>query len=285
MIYIMQVAGSPSSIQIISIFAPDFHSMPTFLFDDIVFGPVNSRRLGVSLGLNLVPVNRKVCTFNCIYCECGWTRNRHLPPEGYPSRELIADCLRKKLTELKDRGQLPDALTYAGNGEPTLHPEFPEIITDTLEIRNKYAPDSRIVVLSNGSLAHRPGVKDALMQVDRNILKLDTGIEKTFRVLNQPPPGIKLANIINNLKLFEKNLILQTLFIRGSHEGMEIDNTSPEEVSTLLELYWEISPDEVQVYTIARDTPISTLSRVPLEDLESIAAEIEELGIRTSVFP
>ena len=259
--------------------------MPTFLFEDIIFGPVNSRRLGVSLGLNLVPVNRKVCTFNCIYCECGWTSHRSLPSEGYPSRELISDSLRKKLTVLKTIGPMPDTLTYAGNGEPTLHPEFHGIIIDTLAIRDELAPDSRIAVLSNGSLANRPEVRDALMMVDLNILKLDTGMEDTFRVLNQPPPGIKLSDIIRNLKLFDRNLIIQTLFIRGSHAGINIDNTTTEEVSRLLELYREIGPAEVQVYTIARDTPVSTLNKVPLKDLEEIALQIDELGIRTAVFP
>jgi wyosine [tRNA(Phe)-imidazoG37] synthetase (radical SAM superfamily) len=121
--------------------------------------------------------------------------------------------------------------------------------------------------------------------VDRNILKLDTGIEQTFQVLNQPPPGIKLERIIDNLKLFKKNLILQTLFIRGTYKGVVVDNTTPDEISALLELYWDISPDEVQVYTFARDTPINTLNKVPLSDLEDIASSIEELGINTSVFP
>jgi wyosine [tRNA(Phe)-imidazoG37] synthetase (radical SAM superfamily) len=259
--------------------------MATFLFEDIIFGPVNSRRLGVSLGINLVPVNRKVCTFNCIYCECGWTTDRNLPAEGFPPRDMIAESLQKKLTELRIEGPMPDSLTYAGNGEPTLHPEFHGIIADTLVIRDKYAPDSQIAVLSNGSLAHLPKVKASLMLVDKNILKLDTAFEQTFRTLNQPPPGIKLANIIRNLKGFEKNLIIQTLFIRGTHDGKTIDNTTPEEVSALLELYWEISPDEVQVYTIARDTPTGTLNKVPLEDLADISVKIEELGIKTSVFP
>lgn len=259
--------------------------MATFLFDDIVFGPVHSRRLGVSLGMNLVPVNRKVCTFNCIYCECGWTSNRHLPSDGFPSRELIADSLIKKLSDLGKSGILPDAITYAGNGEPTLHPEFHGIITDSVEIRDEHAPGSKVVVLSNASLAHLPEVRKALEKVDRNILKLDSGIENTYRILNQPPPGLKLAKIIENLKLFKENLIIQTLFIRGSYEGTEIDNTSQKEVSTLLELYREIGPDEVQVYTIARDTPVASLKKVLVEDLESIAAEIEELGIKTSVFP
>ena len=258
--------------------------MATFLFEDVIFGPVNSRRLGVSLGLNLVPVNRKVCTFNCIYCECGWTNVRHLPSDGFPSRELIADSLEKKLKEMRGGGLLPDALTYAGNGEPTLHPDFAGVIDDTIRIRDQYAPESKIVVLSNASLADRPGIREALSRSDRNILKLDTGIEDTFLRLNQPPEGISLKNIIRNLKLFDRNLILQTLFIRGSHKGAVIDNTTGGELGALLVLYNEIRPVEIQVYTIARDTPVAGLEKIPLAELEAIAARIEELGIGTSVF-
>ena len=275
MIYII-----PEKITSLHVIQP----MATFLFKDVIFGPVNSRRLGVSLGINLVPVNRKVCTFNCIYCECGWTNDRHLPSEGFPPRQLIADNLQRKLKDLREGGLLPDALTFAGNGEPTLHPEFPGIILDTVDIRNTLAPDSRIVVLSNGSLAHRQGTREALERVDRNILKLDTGIEATFRRLNQPPPDITLDKIIGNLKLFDRNLILQTLFIRGSYAGKLIDNTTDQEIAALLDLYREIKPAEVQVYTIARDTPVNSLNRVPLPDLEAIALRIQELGIKTSVF-
>jgi len=258
--------------------------MATFLFEDIIFGPVNSRRLGVSLGINLVPVNRKICTFNCIYCECGWTNDRHLPSEGFPSRELLAQSLQSKLVELRTEGSLPDALTYAGNGEPTLHPEFAGIIDDTIRIRNEYSPESKIVVLSNATLAHRDGIKEALYRADRNILKLDTGIDETFRLLNQPPESITLENIIGNLKLFDRNLIIQTLFIRGSYEGRIIDNTTEEELSALLALYNEIRPFEVQAYTIARDTPISSLNKVSVEELEAIAVRIQELGIEVSVY-
>ncbi len=257
--------------------------MGTFLFEDIIFGPVNSRRLGVSLGINLVPVNRKVCTFNCIYCECGWTNDRHLPGDGFPSRELIAESLRKKLAELRQEGFLPDALTYAGNGEPTLHPDFAGIIDDTISIRDEYAPQSQVVVLSNASLAHREGIKQALARADRNILKLDTGVEETFRLLNQPPANITLADIIRNLKLFDRNLIIQTLFIRGSHKGVVIDNTTERELRTLMALYNDIRPSEVQVYTIARDTPVNSLQKVPLSELGSIATRIGELGIKTSI--
>ncbi len=258
--------------------------MATFLFEDIIFGPVISRRLGVSLGLNLVPANGKTCTFNCIYCECGWTRQRQLPPEGFPGRKLIADSLVRKLLDMKNEGLMPDSLTYAGNGEPTLHPEFNGIITDSIRIRDQYTPESLIAVLSNASLADKPGVKEALEQVDRNILKLDTGIEETFRILNRPPDSIKLGDIVRNLKLFSGNLIIQSLFIRGEHNGNLIDNTSERELSALTALYREIMPAEVQVYTIARDTPVRTLHKIPPAELEAIAARIWELGIKTSVY-
>jgi wyosine [tRNA(Phe)-imidazoG37] synthetase (radical SAM superfamily) len=258
--------------------------MATFLFEDVIFGPVNSRRLGVSLGINLVPVNRKICTFNCIYCECGWTNQGHLHSDGFPSRELIAESLEEKLKEMRGAGLMPDSLTYAGNGEPTMHPDFAGIIEDTILIRDKYSAESNVVVLSNASLAHREGIKEALMRIDRNILKLDTGIKETFRLLNQPPASISLDDIISNLKLFDTNLIIQTLFIRGSHKGSVIDNTTEEELKELLVLYDEIRPSEVQVYTIARDTPVKGLEKIPLDELEAIAQRIQELGIETSVF-
>jgi wyosine [tRNA(Phe)-imidazoG37] synthetase (radical SAM superfamily) len=258
--------------------------MATFLFEDVIFGPVNSRRLGVSLGINLVPVNHKICTFNCIYCECGWTNKRHLPEDGFPSRVLISGSLQRKLAELREGGLMPDALTYAGNGEPTLHPDFAGIIDDTIRIRNEYSPLSRIVVLSNASLAHRKGIREALLKVDRNILKLDTGFESTFRRLNQPPADVTLDTIIRNLKLFDQDLIIQTLFIRGTHKGIVIDNTTGKELNGLMDLYSEIRPAEVQVYTIARDSPISTLSKVGLSELEDIAARISRLGIASSVY-
>lgn len=258
--------------------------MATFLFSDVIFGPVQSRRMGVSLGINLVPVNRKICTFNCIYCECGWTNERHIPSDGYPPRELIAVSLEKRLRELEGSGKLPDSLTFAGNGEPTLHPDFPGIIADTLSIRNNLAPDSKVVVLSNASLAGKEGIREALMMADRNILKLDTGISTTFRLLNQPPEDVFLEHIIRNLKQFEKNLIIQTLFIRGSYKNEVIDNTTEEELKALLALYHEIRPAGVQVYTIARDTPVRGLQKILLDELEAIASRIEELGVEAWVY-
>jgi len=185
---------------------------------------------------------------------------------------------------MRKAGFLPDSLTYAGNGEPTLHPDFEWIIEDTIRIRDQFTPQSQVVVLSNASLADREGIRKALNRVDRKILKLDTGVEDTFQRLNQPPKNIHLKDIVRNLKLFKQNLIIQTLFIRGSHNDLLIDNTTEKELLALLALYDEIRPAEVQVYTIARDTPVNSLSKIPLHELQSIAARIEEMGIATSVY-
>jgi wyosine [tRNA(Phe)-imidazoG37] synthetase (radical SAM superfamily) len=257
--------------------------MSTFLFNDIIFGPVSSRRLGSSLGINLLPAGLKVCTFNCIYCECGWTCSRNLPDSEFPPRHMVKNSLQDRLLELKEYSVIPDAITYAGNGEPTLHPDFEGIVDDSISIRDEISPESRIVVLSNGSLSHRENVKRALLKVDQNILKLDTGIEDTFRALNQPPEEWKLQNMIHNLKSFNGKLIIQTLFIRGEFRGKKIDNTTRIEIGELLKLYSEIKPSEVMVYTIARGTPIRGLERIPYDELKSIAAEIEAIGIKTQV--
>jgi wyosine [tRNA(Phe)-imidazoG37] synthetase (radical SAM superfamily) len=257
--------------------------MNTFLFSDIIFGPVSSRRLGSSLGINLLPAGLKICTFNCIYCECGWTCNRNLPDSEFPPREIVKSALQDHLLELRDTGNFPDAITYAGNGEPTLHPDFEGIVEDSINIRNLLSPESRIVVLSNGSLSHRENVKRALLKADQNILKLDSGIEDTFKALNQPPEGWKLSDIINNLKSFNGKLTVQTLFIRGEFRGKKIDNTSGKEIRELLELYREINPSEIMVYTIARGTPVRGLERIPYDELKSIAAIIEKIGIKTQV--
>jgi wyosine [tRNA(Phe)-imidazoG37] synthetase (radical SAM superfamily) len=257
--------------------------MNTFLFDDIIFGPVSSRRLGSSLGINLLPPGLKVCTYNCIYCECGWTSHRNLEDSEFPARDLIKNALKERLTGLMKSGETPDAITYAGNGEPTLHPDFEGIVDDSIKIRDLISPESKIVVLSNGSLSHIESVKRALLKVDSNVLKLDSGIEDTYIKLNQPPAGWKLINIVNNLKNFKGELIVQTLFIRGEFRGKIIDNTTEKELTELLRLYKEISPSEVMVYTIDRGTPLRGLMRIPYNELKSIAARIEKIGITTQV--
>jgi len=257
--------------------------MDTFLFNDIIFGPVSSRRLGSSLGINLLPTGLKICTYNCIYCECGWTCKRNLSDSEFPPRDLVKKALQDRLNELSESGIYPDAITYAGNGEPTLHPEFEGIIEDSIEVRNLLSPGSKIAVLSNGSLSHKENVRRALLKVDQNILKLDSGIEETYKLLNQPPDEMNLNDIVSNLKNFNGKLIVQTLFIRGEFRGKKIDNTTEKEITELLRLYKDIHPTEVMAYTIARGTPVRGLERIPYSELKAIAARIEATGIKTQI--
>jgi wyosine [tRNA(Phe)-imidazoG37] synthetase (radical SAM superfamily) len=257
--------------------------MGTFLFKDIIFGPVSSRRLGSSLGINLLPEGLKICTFNCIYCECGWTCRRKLPDSEFPPRKLVKKSLKSRLLELSKSGELPDAITYAGNGEPTLHPEFEGIIDDSIQLRDLLSPESRVAVLSNGSLAHKENVRRALLKVDQNILKLDTGIEETFKTLNQPPDNMSIQDIISCLKSYNGKLIVQTLFVRGEFRGKKIDNTTGKEIEALLRLYREIHPSEIMVYTIDRGTPARGLERISHDELKSISLKIEAIGIKTQI--
>ncbi|NLJ42350.1 MAG: radical SAM protein [Bacteroidales bacterium] len=258
--------------------------MSTFLFDKIIFGPVRSRRLGVSLGINLLPTTKKVCNFNCIYCECGWTNPSQGERSTFPRREEVRNALDKKLARMKADSHRPDVITFAGNGEPTLHPDFPEIVDDTIELRNKYFPDSKIAVLSNSTTITVPRIREALLKVDHNILKLDSGFDLTVRVHNQPRVNFKVAELISNLKNLKGQLIIQTLFLRGLHNGRTIDNTTPEELEAWLKAIALIRPSEVMIYTISRDTPEgSQLAKVPVSELKRIAAMVNNLGIKTSV--
>ncbi|HEX2921110.1 MAG TPA: radical SAM protein [Bacteroidales bacterium] len=258
--------------------------MSTFLFDEIIFGPVKSRRLGVSLGINLLPVNRKICNFNCIYCECGWTGEMKKFASHLPSRSEVSKALEERLSAMKDSGQQPDVLTYAGNGEPTLHPEFPGIIDDSIALRDKYAPAAEIAVLSNSTTIHNKDIRAALLKADKNILKLDSAVESTLRIHNQPPAGFKISELIDNLALFDGKLIIQTLFLRGFTNGTLIDNTTPAEIEAWLRALDKIRPREVMIYTVSRDTPSgSDLKKIPVTELRQIAAQVERLGIKTSV--
>jgi wyosine [tRNA(Phe)-imidazoG37] synthetase (radical SAM superfamily) len=258
--------------------------MSTFLFDKIIFGPVKSRRLGVSLGINLLPATRKICNFNCIYCECGWTQKTDIKGEKLPTRKEVYEALEKKLASMKGKQQVPDVITYAGNGEPTLHPEFPGIIDDSIKLRNKYFPHAKIAVLSNSTAIKKPEVKKALLKVDSNILKLDSAFDLTVKIHNQPRVNIKVDELIKDLEDFRGELIVQTLFLRGTFEGKTIDNTTPEEIDAWLKAIDKIRPAEVMIYTISRDTPEGgQLKKVPHAELNHIAALVSKLGIKTQV--
>jgi wyosine [tRNA(Phe)-imidazoG37] synthetase (radical SAM superfamily) len=258
--------------------------MGTFLFDKIIFGPVKSRRLGVSLGINLLPRGKKVCNFNCIYCECGWSQPVDKEGGFLPTRTEVYEALASKLQEMKIKNQKPDVITFAGNGEPTMHPEFGGIIDDSILLRNKFFPDSKIAVLSNSTMITKPAVREALLKADQNILKLDSAFQLTVNKHNQPRVNVKVDELVEDLRKFKGNLIVQTLFLKGIYKGEKIDNTTPEEIDAWLLALKKIMPSEVMIYTISRDTPEGgSLNRVPAEELKKIAKKVEIIGIKTQV--
>lgn len=256
----------------------------TFLFDEIVFGPVKSRRFGVSLGMNLLPQTYKYCTFNCIYCECGWTYKNVGKKAALPSREEIQKALESRLLEMKNEGSAPDHITFAGNGEPTIHPQFEGVIEDTISLRNTYFPSAEVTVLSNASLLNKKRVFDALEKVDNNVLKLDSAIESTFRKINQPASSLSLVDIIRHIKKFNGNQIIQTLFLRGVFEGVEVDNTTHAEVEAWIEVLKSIQPKHVMIYPIERDTAAPGLQKISSEELNAIAKQVEAAGMKTKIY-
>ena len=256
----------------------------TILFDDIVFGPVRSRRFGVSLGINLLPVGYKYCTFDCVYCECGWSHGEKQGKVKLPSRSAVKEALEGRLQSMVEEGNAPDNLTFAGNGEPTIHPDFEGIIDDTLALSDRYFPRAEVTVLSNASLLHKEGVFRALARVDNNVLKLDSAVESTFTLINRPSPSLKLDNLIRNIRRFDGNLVIQTLFMKGRLNGIEIDNTTPGEVEAWIDVLREIRPKYVMIYPIERETAAPGIEKVPPETLRKIALQAEQAGIKTKIY-
>lgn len=257
--------------------------MSTILFHEIVFGPIHSRRLGSSLGMNLLPYDGKLCSFDCIYCECGYNENFRTKTK-LPTRENVKAALEDKLLQLQNENTPIDVITFAGNGEPTLHPQFAEIIDDTIELRDKYYPDAKISVLSNAMHAGKEKVFNALKKVDNNILKLDSAIIDTVRLIDRPnSPEYSIEKQIALFKRFDGDFIMQTMFVRGSHNGKIVDNTTEEEVSAWLEAVRDTNPREVMIYAIDRETPEKNLEKVSVEDLKRIGERVKDLGIKVNV--
>lgn len=255
----------------------------TSLFPDIIFGPVRSRRLGLSLGVNLLPTRSKLCSFDCIYCECGWNAE-HTGARRFNDRDDVRTQLEATLRRMVADGTPPDVITFAGNGEPTLHPDFEAVIGDTLALRDALCPGAKVSVLSNATQLHRDDVRRALLRVDNNILKLDSAFDATVRRMNNPQnAAYTVRETVEQMKWFEGRMILQTMFLRGTCGGAPIDNTTEEEVAAWLRLVGEIRPRQVMVYSLDRDTPCPTLEKVPREELQTIAARVEALGIPCSV--
>ncbi len=255
----------------------------TSLYHDIIYGPVHSRRLGLSLGVNLLPTESKLCSFDCIYCECGWNAD-HPGGRRFNAREEVRTHLETALRQMAAAGTPPDVITFAGNGEPTLHPDFEGVIDDTLALRDRYCPAAKVSVLSNATQIHREEVQRALLRVDNNILKLDSAFDATVRRIDNPQnPQYTVRNTVDGMKRFTGQMILQTMFLRGECKGQRIDNTTEEEVAAWLQLVAEIRPRQVMVYSLDRDTPCPTLEKVSREELQRIAERVEALGIPCSV--
>jgi len=258
--------------------------MSGILFDEIVFGPVKSRRFGVSLGINLLPLHGKLCSFNCIYCECGLNEKYIKEKQTLFSAEEIEQSLKNRFIALKAGGLDPDNITFAGNGEPTLHPDFETIIEKTIALRNEFFPAAKITVLSNATRLDRENVKRALLRIDNNVLKLDAGTDATFQAINRPNFPITLEKVVHNLISFNGNLVVQTMLIRGEVEGTIVDNTTKEEISLWLKYLAEINPKLVMLYPIDRKTPYSSLEKVSEAEFQALAKKVENLGTKAEVF-
>ena len=252
--------------------------MSTIIYPSPIFGPVHSRRLGLSLGINLLPADGKVCSFDCIYCECGFNED-HRPALPLPTREAVAKALEERLIQMRAEGRMPDVLTFAGNGEPTCHPHFAEIISDTIRLRNQYCPEAKVSVLSNATMIHRQTVHDALMQVDNNILKLDTIDPLYINKVDHPNGTYDVDAIIDRMKAFNGHLIIQTMFMRGDCNGESVDNTGEEYVAPWLEAVKDIKPQQVMIYTIDRETPTQGLLKATHEQLDAIRDRVIAAGI------
>lgn len=255
-----------------------------FLTEDLVFGPIKSRRLGNSLGVNLLPKFRKICTFNCVYCECGWNpeicdeKARFVTPQEYEQ------TLENALKELVGTPKEPNSITFSGNGEPTLHPDFPEIIDITIKLRDKYVPKAVISVLTNGTRIHDDRIFKALLKVDNNICKLDGGTLDVINKINLPNVKIDIEKYIQCLQRFEGQVIIQTLFLRGKHHNDNIDNTTEEEINLWLEHLKKIKPRKTMIYVIDRETPEKNLEKLSSDEMSKIADKVKALGLNVEYY-
>ena len=246
------------------------------LFSEIAYGPIHSRRLGTSLGMELMPLTHKLCTFNCVYCECGW--NTPVTHPVLPTRAEVREALEAKLKSLTGEAGL-DVITFSGNGEPTLHPDFLGIIEDTCALRDQYCPKAKVSVLSNSTQLGRPDVVQALRLCDNRILKLDAATDEMMRRIDMPvDENLQVATILSRLKQFNGDFTLQTCFLRGEHNGQPIDNTTPEELNAWYRAVDELHPKQIMIYVIDRKTPEENLQKIPREQMEQIAAPLREKG-------
>ena len=249
------------------------------LFPSIVYGPIRSRRLGVSLGVNLMPTDAKLCSFDCVYCECGW--NQPVLHPQLPTRQQVREALNSQLSTANC--QL-DVITFSGNGEPTMHPDFLGIIQDTCALRNQYCPAAKVSVLSNSTQLGRVEVVQALKLCDNRILKLDSAIDATMRLIDKPVnPHLTVAQVMEWLQQFDGDFTLQTCFLRGDYHGQVIDNTTSEELAAWYQAVEILHPKQVMIYVIDRATPLQTLEKIPAEQMQAIAKPLLDKGIEVII--
>ena len=247
------------------------------LFNYIVYGPIRSRRLGISLGVNLMPTTAKLCSFDCVYCECGW--NQPVLHPQLPTREQVRKALASSLISQSSDNPI-DVITFSGNGEPTMHPDFLGIIQDTCDLRDQFYPEAKVSVLSNSTQLGRKDVVEALCLCDNRILKLDSAIDATMRLIDKPVNHqLTVHQIVQWLQCFKGQFTLQTCFLRGEYQGHVIDNTTPEELYAWYEIIDILRPQQVMIYVIDRETPLKTLEKIPAEQMQQIAQPLREKGI------
>lgn len=274
--------------EIIPIFAASwqmpeiFIAMEPNIYTTHIMGPIHSRRLGVSLGVNLLPDNGKICSFNCVYCECGWNEDHR--GGHFADVDQVMQQLEDKLTQMHADGASLDVITFAGNGEPTLHPEFARIIDRTLALRDRYYPIVKVSVLSNGTRMTVPSVKEALMRVDNNILKLDGAFDATVRLIDQPADShYNVQDVVEGMKSYRGELIVQTMFVKGSHNGQTFDNTTPAEVAAWCDLMRQVRPRQIMVYSLDRPTPEHNLTAISKDEMTQLVAPLVAEGFNISI--
>ncbi len=259
--------------------------MATFLWSDIVFGPIHSRRVGTSLGINLLPVCVKLCTFDCVYCECGdLSSGAPRKDRRMPTLEQVVEAMSSRFATLHSEGVKVDSISFTGNGEPTLHKDFPAIIDKVVELRDKYFPQAVISVFSNSTTLGRPGVFEALMKVDNRIMKVDCSDAATVAAINRPAGQFSLEKVLDDLERFNGDFILQTMFFKGSLDGREIDLTAPELVAGWSDIVRRLHPSKIMAYSLDRDTPVAGLRKVEREELQAITAPLRDEGFEIEIF-
>ena len=247
-------------------------------FDEIVFGPIFSRRLGSSLGVNLLPSKGKLCNFDCVYCECGWNKDG-VGDKVFPKLEDIETALNEKMAKAVAEGVAVDSITFSGNGEPTMHPDFPQVIDITLRLRDRYFPYAKVSVLSNATLVGRKAVAEALKRVDNPILKIDASSDELIRKINKPVGAYRLSEIVEAMKAFEGGFILQTMFLCSP----EFDTAAPEALAAWMDIVREVKPREIMVYTIDRETPDKSLGKYTVEQMTAFVQPLIDEGYKIQI--